>query len=174
MRTHFVGAESSATITQLTVEQFLDFSPKLRAVLICEGLVKFWDEEGDGVPIDVAVNELEDTWFSHGPSSALTALRRKNHERRRHERHWRAFPLRLSGLDSSFDFGVAANMSGGGMLLRTAAPLALGERFHVELPHAAFEAPVVALRSIRVPDHELSYATGVVFDVPPSHVQRAA
>lgn len=177
MRTCFVGAESSATITQLTVEQFLDFSPKLRAVLICEGLVQFWDRDGVQVPAREALDELEHTWFdgaAAGPAPPSSEGSRLLRERRQHERHPRSFPFRIVGGDAVCDFGVTENISAGGMLVRTEEPLPVGSRFLLEIPQADFEAPVVVLRSEQAPGHELAHAVGIAFDVPPPSAKRAA
>lgn len=185
MRTRYVGAESSTTITQLTVEQFLDFSPRLRALMICERLVQFWDEEGAAVPLAVALDELEPTWLLEpAPPPSAAPLPRRGprsgifaRDRRRHVRHPRALPLRLTGPDARYEFGVTENVSDGGMLLRTEDPLEEGTRCRLEIPHAGFEASVVVLRTLRARrsvDGGLAHAAGVVFDVPPISSQRAA
>jgi hypothetical protein len=59
MPLQYVGIREAGAVAQLTLAQFLALDSQTRTMLLAAELVDFWDEAGDTVPFDGALQELE-------------------------------------------------------------------------------------------------------------------
>ena len=149
MRIRYVGIDGGAT--RLTLDEFLQFSPRVRAVLVCEELVTFFDHRGRRVRTQQALNELACTWGSEdlgqAPTRPARPKRRKTVEddRRRHRRHSMVVPVSISCADG-VEVGFTENISQGGALFRSEIRLRAGQRLQLRIPVAGV-ADAVVVRS---------------------------
>lgn len=155
MRIRYVGIDGG--LTRLTLDEFLQFSPKVRAVLICEGLVSFYGRRGRPMPTRQALVELASTWGEAEDDAfgrAMTNPYREQEkaadpgaERRRHERHSMVVPVSVES-EAGSSIAFTENISEGGMLFRSARPFHTGERVRLVIPEAG-ETDCIVIRSRR-------------------------
>ena len=153
MRIRYAGIDGG--LTRLTVHEFLQFSANVRAVLICENLVSFYDHRGRNIALKNALVELADTWneeddFGRAPTRPAPSHRRRKRvehdERRRFQRHSMVVPVSVTGRNGR-QVAFTENISEGGVLLRSSYPYRSGDRVNVQIPVAG-TAEAVVIRSV--------------------------
>ncbi len=170
MRIRYVGIRD-AGVLRLTVDEFLQFGSKVRAVLVCEEMVSFFDYRQRPIPIRDALGELRETWHvdedlesqrqTRPPGERAEALRRKaeHDERRLHFRHDVVVPVSVA-TPVADDVGFTENISEGGLLFRSSVPYARGDHVRVKVPLAGVARGIV-VRS--VPHAANEHVTAVAF-----------
>ncbi len=166
MRIQYVGIEGGAT--RLTVEEFLEFSSTVRAVLICEDLLSFYDHRSRPVRTRDALVQLCHTWDAEyeveldaetAPPPEKSAPPSVDFsDRRRHARHSMVVPVSVTHA-VGIDVAYTENISEGGLLFRGTQPYCAGDNVKVQIPVAGVAASVV-VRSVTSDD---SCLTAVAF-----------
>ncbi len=165
MRIRYVGVEGG--LVRLTLDEFLQFSANVRAILVCEGLANFFDHRGRQIRTQDALIELAHTWDDDSDIEELMTTRRPrpssaeekaNRERRRFERHSMVVPLSIITADGA-EVGFTENISEGGVLFRSPHAFEAGDKLKVSIPVAGVADAVV----VRSRTSEVGCFTAVAF-----------